>query len=107
MITNWKVWIGSIDSYCEITFNIFFQNHYLVALFTQNLLLILLKSLDLVMLHVQLTPQWATCVSHPVPWLMEMQHVQQILLGITLIVLKYAHLLVSGINFFNQGIKIQ
>ena len=58
-----------------------------------SFLAFLFKSMDPVLKHVQLTPEYHMYVVNPVLWLLDMQHVQRILLGLTF--LKHAHLLVS------------
>ena len=58
-----------------------------------SLLAILFKSMEPVLKHVQLTPEYHIYVMNPVLCLLDMQLVQRILLGLTF--LKHAHLLVS------------
>ena len=70
----------------------FLQSPYLDVLI-MSFLAFLFKSMDPVLKHVQLTPEYHIYVINPVLWLLDMQHVQRILLGLTF--LKHAHLLVS------------
>ena len=71
----------------------FLQDLYLVVLLMKNLQVFLLKLMDLVLTYVQLTPEYHMSVTNPVLYLLDMQHVQRILLGLTF--LKHAHLQVS------------
>ena len=67
-----------------------------------NLLVFLFKLVDPVLAHVQLTLEYRMSVN-PVLYLLDMQHVQLIILGLTLHLLKHAHLLVSKIYMISQG----